>query len=127
MTAVKEDFVVVGSVALYVMGLQNEIPKDIDIVVNNLTGVYGDLKTYVTDSNFSKSGQRAYIHDEVNPKIDIFIEKCLPEYEIIKDIRVQTTDSMLNYYTELLPVVAEVWKDHVLNKIKILTSWQEKI
>lgn len=127
MTHNKKDFVVVGSVALVLLGLQKEDPKDIDIVVNDLSGIEGNVKEYTTDSKFSNTGRRAYILDEVNPKVDIFIEESLPDSIMIKGIRTTTRKAMLEYYSKLLPIAGDIWKDYILNKIKILELWPEKI
>jgi len=120
-TSIKSDFVVVGSTALVVHGLYLSKPNDLDIVVNNLKGIPGDIHTYFTYSRFSPSGNRAYILENGIAKIDIFVENILPEYEIIDDIRVSTVDSMLLYYQNLLPKVAEHWKIGILEKIKVLS------
>ena len=120
LTALKQDFVVVGSTAFYLHGLHTSKPNDLDIVVCDLHGLNGDLHTYFTDSLHSKSGKRACILENGITKIDIFVENSLPDYEIISGIRVATTSALYFYYKNLLPKVAEHWKKGILEKIKVL-------
>lgn len=120
LTTTKPDFVVVGSTALVIHDLYFGKPNDLDIVVNDLIGIPGDIHTYFTYSRHSISGNRAYILENGIAKIDIFVEDNLPECEIIDNIRVSTVKSMLLYYQNLLPKVAEHWKSGVLEKIKVL-------
>lgn len=121
LTVIKPDFVVVGSMAMVIHDLYSAKPNDLDIVVNDLQGLSGDLHTYFTYSRFSPSGNRAYILENGMAKIDIFVENTLPNYEIIDNIRVSTVNSMLLYYENLLPKVAEHWKTGILEKIKVLS------
>lgn len=121
LTVIKPDFVVVGSMAMVIHGLYSAKPNDLDVVVNDLQGFSGDLHTYFTYSRFSSSGNRAYILENGMAKIDIFVENTIPYYEIIDNIRVSTVQSMLLYYQNLLPKVAEHWKTGILEKIKVLS------
>lgn len=123
LTTIKEDFVVVGSMAKHLHTISDKLPNDLDIVVQDFTGLEGVI-SYITPSPFSGSGKRGYILSESMLKIDIFVEYSLPKYQIIKGIRVADVISILNYYENLLPKVAEHWKKGILNNIKL---WQEKI
>lgn len=121
LTAIKSDFVVIGSTALVIHGIYKGKPNDLDIVVNDLIGIPGDICTYFTYSRHSISGKRACILENGIVKIDIFVENILPDHEIIDNIRVSTVNSMLLYYQNLLPKVAEHWKIGILEKIKVLS------
>lgn len=112
---------VIGSTALYIHGFKLNKPNDLDIVVRDLDGIYGDLHTYFTYSRHSTSGKRAYILENGIAKIDIFVENNLPDHEIIDGIRVITVPCMLLYYQNLLPKVAEHWKTGILEIIKVLS------
>ena len=118
----KEDLVFVGGVAMKIHGLKENY-NDIDVVVLNLEG----LKNYVeydTVSKFSQTGKRAFIDSQ--PKIDIFIEKELPEFELINGLKVQTVKSMTEYYEKIYPLVTEHWQKQIDEKLKLL-RWQDKI
>ena len=126
LTTLKGDFVVVGSMAKHLHGISDKMPNDLDIVVHDFTGLEGVI-SYITPSPFSGSGKRGYILSESMLKIDIFVEHSLPKYQIIKGIRVADPVSMLEYYENLLPKVAEHWKKGILNNINLLRLWQTKI
>lgn len=121
MTAIKPDFVVVGSTALCLHGLHVSNPRDIDVVTNTLEGFTGSIHTYFTNSKHSQSGKRAHILVDGVGKIDIFVENYMPAYEIIGGIRVATVPAIRFYYVNLLPVVAEHWKTGILDILKILS------
>ena len=126
LTTIKEDFVVVGSMAKHLHAISDRLPNDLDIVVHDFTGLEGVI-SYITPSPFSGSGKRGYILSESMVKIDIFVEYFLPKYQIINGIRVVDPVPMLEYYENLLPKVAEHWKKGILNRINILRLWQTKI
>ena len=126
LTTIKEDFIVVGSMAKHLHKISEKIPNDLDIVVQDFTGLEGVI-SYITPSPFSGSGKRGYILSESMLKIDIFVEHSLPKYQIINGIRVADPVSMLEYYENLLPKVAEHWKKGILNNINLLELWQTKI
>lgn len=121
-TAIKEDFVVVGSTALYIQGRHIIAPNDLDIVVCNVSdlGYEKDLHHYKTDSPYSVSGKRACILQNGITIIDIFVEDYLPEYEIIKGIRIETLSGMRLYYENLLKKVAEPGRGKILDKLNAL-------
>ena len=126
LTTLKEDFVVVGSMAKHLHGISDKMPNDLDIVVHDFTELEGVI-SYITPSPFSGSGKRGYILSGSMLKIDIFVEHSLPKYQIINGIRVADPVSMLEYYENLLPKVAEHWKEGILNNINLLKIWQIKI
>lgn len=123
----KADAVIVGSSALYLQGLTNKIPNDIDIITTSMKGLPEGVVEYETDSGFSFSGKRAFCIVEDSFKIDIFVEDKLPYYVEIDGLKIQTVASMLNYYQSILPRVKEYWLPEINNKIKLLSSWMEKI
>ena len=118
----KEEAVVVGSTALWLRGMSAAEPNDLDIVVRSLDGIPGDLTAYETDSPFSVSGKKACGFLERGVKIDIFVEDRIPDFEIIRGIRIQTVASMLRYYQELLPRAKDHWKNGILKKINTLQN-----
>ena len=126
LTTIKEDFIVVGSMAKHLHALSDNMPNDLDIVVQDFTGLEGVI-SYITPSPFSGSGKRGYILPESMVKIDIFVEYFLPKYQIANGIRVVDPVSMLEYYENLMPKVAEHWKKGILNNINLLRLWQTKI
>lgn len=117
---IKEDLVFVGGFAMYLQGIKQSF-NDYDVVVISLDGLH-DAITYKTDSKFSKSGNRAFITGKRN--IDIFIENKLPEYEIIKGVKVATKKAMSEYYSELIPNVSAHWKAIIEQKLKLL-KWHK--
>lgn len=123
LTAKKDDFVVVGSLAMLLHNLSDKKPNDIDIVVKDFKGLEG-VTAYVTPSPFSGSGKRGFILSESMLKIDIFAEYALPDHSIIKGVRVADPAAMLLYYENLLSKVAEHWRKGILNNINLL--WQIK-
>ena len=123
----KADAVIVGSSALYLQGLTNKIPNDIDIVTTSLNNLPKGVIEYDTDSGFSFSGKRAFLIINNSYKIDIFIEDKLPEYIEVNGLKIQTVVSMLKYYESILPRVKDYWLPEINNKIKLLSSWMEKI
>lgn len=112
----KEDLIFVGGFAMNMHRLK-ETYGDVDVVVTNLNGIV-DYIEYKTDSAFSSTGKRAFINS--NPKVDIFIENSLPEFELIDGYKVQTIKSMIEYYERIYPLVKEYWKPYIKNKLKIL-------
>lgn len=123
----KADAVIVGSSALYLQGLTKKIPNDIDIITTSIKGLPEGVVEYETDSGFSFSGKRAFYIVENRFKIDIFVEDKLPEYIEVNGLKIQTVVSMLKYYESILPRVKEYWLPEINNKIKLLSSWMEKI
>lgn len=98
----KNDVVFVGGVAFVHHGIK-ETAKDIDIVVNNLDGLYelGEIKEFQTKSPMSKSGNRAYTYvDDI--QIDIFIEDKLPEYDKVDDVKYESIESLIKFYKTLV-------------------------
>lgn len=118
----KLDFVVVGSLALYLQNSIGREPFDIDCVVLNLDGLPKETISYSTDSKFSTTGKRAFYVDS-NLKIDIFVEDKLPEYIIVDGIKVQTVDDMKAYYARIYHQVDDHWKKVITNKLKEIQSW----
>lgn len=114
--------IVVGSTALWLRGMTAAEPNDLDIVVRSLDGIPGDLTAYETDSPFSISGKRAFSLLPDGVKMDIFVEDRIPDFEIIKGIRIQTVASMLRHYQELLPRAKDHWKNGILKKINTLQN-----
>lgn len=114
----KEDLVFVGGIAMFLHGLKEHY-NDIDVVVTNLNGLANYIE-YDTDSKFSGTGMRAFINS--TPKVDIFIEYAIPEFEIIKGMKVQTIESMLEYYERIYPLVKEQWKSDIEQKLKMLKN-----
>lgn len=114
----KENLVFVGGFAFFLHGLKKDY-KDVDIVVTDLEGIPGVTK-FITKSHFSKSGKRASLEKDIY--VDIFIEKELPEFEIINGFRVQTKESLINYFEELLSKVDKFWKPIIKSKLKILNK-----
>ena len=123
----KADAVIVGSSALYLQGLIKKIPNDIDIITTSIKGLPEGVVEYETDSGFSFSGKRAFCIVENSFKIDIFVEDNLPEYVELNGLKIQTVASMLKYYESILPRVKDYWLPEINNKIKLLSSWMEKI
>ena len=111
----------VGSTAFYLHKLQDVKPNDIDIVVNSISGIKGDIYTYFTDSKHSTSGNRACILENGISKIDIFVEELIPPNEIIDGIRVATLHSLILYYESLYLKVAEHLKPGIYDKINTLS------
>ena len=126
LTAIKQDFVVVGSTAFILHRLQTAKPNDLDIVVMDLNGIEGDINTYFTYSRHSTSGKRAYICEDGIAKIDIFVEDFLPDHETIRGIRVATIPALYDYYHNLLPKVAEHWKKGILDKLNLLSYGKQR-
>ena len=123
----KADAVIVGSSALYLQGLTKKIPNDIDIITTSIKGLPEGVVEYETDSGFSFSGKRAFYIVDDSFKIDIFVEDKLPDYIEIDGLKIQTVASMLSYYQSILPRVKDYWLPEINNKIKLLSSWMEKI
>lgn len=123
----KADAVIVGSSALYLQGIIKKMPNDIDIITTSIKGLPEGVIEYETDSGFSFSGKRAFCIVENRFKIDIFVEDKLPEYIEVNGLKIQTVVSMLKYYESILPRVKEYWLPEINNKIKLLSSWMEKI
>ena len=123
----KADAVIVGSSALYLQGISKKIPNDIDIITTSIKGLPDGVIEYETDSGFSFSGKRAFCIVENRFKIDIFVEDKLPEYIEVNGLKIQTVASMFNYYRSILPRVKDYWLPEINNKIKLLSSWMEKI
>lgn len=121
LTEIKNNLVVVGSTALLIRGLIERAPKDLDIVVDDLSGLEGySITPYVTRSVFSPSGNRAFISAEQTGFIfDIFVESVPPESEIINGVRVVTIEAALRYYRSILSVVDEPFKENIKNLINI--------
>lgn len=112
----KDNLVFVGSVAMMLQGI-NVKPKDIDIVVTDLEGLE-NYTEYTTDSKFSFSGKRAFIHAEMS--IDIFIEDELPEYILINGLKCETLLFMKKYINYVLINTNEYWKNVLNEKLKLL-------
>ena len=123
----KADAVIVGSSALYLQGISKKMPNDIDIITTSIKGLPDGVIEYETDSGFSFSGKRAFCIVDDSFKIDIFVEDKLPEYIEVNGLKIQTVVSMLKYYESILPRVKKYWLPEINNKIKLLSSWMEKI
>ena len=123
----KADAVIVGSSALYLQGISKKMPNDIDIITTSIKGLPDGVIEYETDSGFSFSGKRAVCIVDDSFKIDIFVEDNLPDYIEIDGLKIQTVASMFNYYQSILPRVKDYWLPEINNKIKLLSSWMEKI
>jgi len=98
----KKDVVFVGGVSFVHHGIK-ETAKDIDIVVNDLDGLYGlgEIKEFQTKSPMSKSGNRAYMYvDDI--QIDIFIEDELPEYDKVDNVKYESIESLIKFYEHLI-------------------------
>lgn len=126
MTELKRDFVVIGSTSYLLHGLIDRVPNDIDLLVEDLSGLEGSISTYITDSKHSESGKRAIIFRNDTPKIDIFVENYTPASQIIEGIRVRTIPASLYYYENLLPKVAELWKGEISDKINMLRYGKQR-
>lgn len=102
---------------MYLYGFKKDY-SDIDVVVQNLDGL-PELVRYKTDSAFSRSGDRAFgfIADK---KLDVFIEKELPEFQVKGGFKVQTIESMIAYYEKIFPVVKEHWKEGIIKNLNLL-------
>jgi hypothetical protein len=109
----KEKTVIVGGAAMFHHGLVDSY-NDIDVVVTNIEGIEG-LNKFDSKSTLSKSGKRAYLDN-----VDIFIEEELPEYEVIDGLKVQTKQSMINYYEEVIERSDGYIKEFATNKLNIL-------
>ena len=103
------------------------MPNDIDIITTSIKGLPDGVIEYGTDSGFSFSGKRAFCIVEDSFKIDIFVEDKLPHYVEIGGLKIQTVASMLKYYESILPRVKDYWLPEINIKIKLLSSWMEKI
>lgn len=112
----KENLVFVGSVAMNLQGI-NISPKDIDIVVTDLTGLKNYIE-YSTDSKFSSSGKRAFILGEIN--IDIFIEDQLPHFNIINGFKCVSLESIQVHYLNIYDAVDSYWKRIINKKLNLL-------
>lgn len=112
----KTNLVFVGSTALKLRGI-NIIPKDIDIVVTDLTGLENCIE-YTTTSKFSSSGKRAFIRGEIN--IDIFLEDQLPHFNLINGYKCVTIESTKDYYLSIYDTVDEYWKKKINEKLNLL-------
>lgn len=123
----KSDAIIVGSSALYLQGIIKKMPNDIDIITTSVDGLPDGTVEYTTDSGFSFSGKRAFCIVEDSFKIDIFVEDNLPEYMELNGLKIQTVASMIKYYESILPRVKDYWLPEINYKIKLLSSWMEKI
>ena len=96
------DLVIVGGTAQVFFG-KKETAKDIDIVVTEFHRDFftlGKVSFWKTNSPLSASGKRAFIkRGDFN--IDIFIEKKLPNYFGLKEIKYETIESMIEYYERI--------------------------
>lgn len=99
----KPDIVFVGGVSEFLQGARTET-KDIDICVNNLSGLdfFGEIESWRSSTPFTISGNRAGI-TRTDFDIDIFIEEELPEYIIIDQMKCETLDCLLERYKEIVP------------------------
>lgn len=124
LTEIKNDLVVAGSTALFVRGLIDRSPKDLDLIVGSLDGLENfNISTYETRSVFSGSGRRAFVSPEQNGFIfDIFVESEIPDSEIINGVRVVTVEAALSYYRAILPAVDAYHKPAILQYIKIYSN-----
>lgn len=118
----KDDVVFVGSWVARLNGRLNRQPNDIDIVVTTLDGLerFGEILTFETKSPFSNSGKRAVIQNKEG-KIDIFIESTLPRYDVIKYLKVQTLESQIDYFNQIISRTdAKPIKDKLMKNISLL-------
>ena len=123
----KRDIVFVGGVSFVHHGIK-EVAKDIDIVVNNLDGLYelGEIKEFQTKSPMSKSGYRAYTY--VNDiQIDIFIEDKLPEYNEVDGVKYESIESMIKFYEKLINESDGFEKNRNELKLKLVINKMNKI
>jgi hypothetical protein len=123
----KKDVVFVGGVS-FVYHKIKENTKDIDIVVNNLDGLYelGEIKEFKTKSPMSKSGNRAYTYvDDI--QIDIFIEDELPEYVEHNGMKYKTIDSLIKFYKQLIIKTDGFEKNRNELKLELLINKMNKI
>lgn len=99
----KPDIVFVGGVSEFLQGARTET-KDIDICVNNLSGLdfFGEIESWRSSTPFTISGNRAGI-SRTDFIIDIFIEDNLPEYININQMKCETLNSLLHRYKKIVP------------------------
>lgn len=109
----KEKTVIVGGAAMFHHGLVDSY-NDIDIVVTSLEDIEG-ITYFDSKSPLSKSEKRAYIDN-----VDIFIEEELPEYEIIDGLKIQTINSMIKYYEDVIERSDEYTKQFAIKKLNII-------
>lgn len=121
LTEIKKDLVVVGSTALFVRGLSDRVPNDLDINVKDFKG----LETFniiecTTTSPLSVSGRRGYSSPEqTGVKLDIFAEDERPTYDLIDGVRVVSRESAIEYYSRLIPVVRPHLKESFINYLNL--------
>ena len=111
----KKDVVFVGGVSFVHHGIK-ETAKDIDIVVNNLDGLYelGEIKEFQTKSPMSKSGNRAYTYVD-----DIHVKKLVRQESYkLQDMRMEY-ENILSKTTKYLKYIK--YKTKYL-KLKNLTK-----
>ena len=109
----KEKTVIVGGAAMFHHGLVDSY-NDIDVVVTDINDIEG-LNYFESNSTLTKSGKRAYVDN-----VDVFIEEELPEYEVINGLKVQTKQSMINYYEEVIERSNGYIKEFAIKKLNIL-------
>jgi hypothetical protein len=122
----KDDVVFVGGVTMVHHGIK-ETAKDIDIRVLNLDGLeeLGCVETWVTNSEMSKSKQRASIQS-LDYLIDIFIEDELPEYVEHNGIKYGTINHLVEFYEELIPKTDGFPKRDIQSKLDMVINYIEK-
>ena len=123
----KKDVVFVGGVSFVHHGIK-ETSKDIDIVVNNLEGLYGlgEIKEFQTKSPMSKSGNRAYTYVG-DIQVDIFIEDELPEYVEYNGVKYETIESLINFYKQLIIKTDGFEKNRNELKLELVINKMNKI
>jgi hypothetical protein len=121
LTEIKSDLVVVGSTALFVRGLIDRLPNDLDVNVKDFSGLEPfEITEYVTTSPFSVSGRRGFSSSQqLAYKLDIFAEDERPASEIIDGIRVISRESAIKYLERLIPAVRPYFKDSLINQLKL--------
>lgn len=118
----KPDVVFVGGVAVSHYN-SFHIPKDIDIVVNNLNGLekFGDIIEWNTDYPGSISTRRGHIkRDDYN--IDIFIEEKLPPYIEFEGLKYQSRDSLLHHYKWVQDFTPDKVRKYYQTRIELLNN-----
>lgn len=97
-----KDLVIVGSFGLQLRGFK-VTANDIDLVVTNLEDLrsLGTIIEINSISNFSYSNKRAYIKIG-SVVLDIFIEKELPSFDLIGNIKVQSINELEKHYNHVI-------------------------
>lgn len=119
LTEIKNDLVVVGSTALFVRGLVERPPRDLDVNVENFLNFEGfDVSQYESRSVFSSSGRRGFaMSEQSGVKLDIFAEPERPEHETINGVRVISKESAIKYLRFVIPLVDDRNKNKLLYQL----------